>query len=161
VDEGRTVARTLKDVSIELLPEGDIVASAQCIAIDADAFPYESARFGKRPASAIVWVARLAGERRVSGFLAARTRGDRLEIDGVAVRRDVRRRGIGRELVRAALVAARASRARVVVLHVSVTNDGAIALYLSEGFHVRRRLRDFYPASAFGAERDAFEMIVT
>jgi ribosomal protein S18 acetylase RimI-like enzyme len=139
--------------------EGDIVASAQCIAIDADAFPYESARFGKRAPSAMVWVARLAGERAVSGFLAGRSKRDRFEIDGVAVRRDVRRRGVGRELVRAVRAWAKESAIRALVLHVSVTNQAAIGLYEAEGFFVRRRLRDFYPASSFGEGRDAFEMI--
>jgi ribosomal protein S18 acetylase RimI-like enzyme len=176
------MARMVGAVTVGLLADGDIVASAQCIAIDADAFPYESARFGKRSASAMVWVARLAGDRpvlpdpfghaverpvpdpygatgSVVGFVAAQRRGDRFEISGIAVRRDVRRRGVGRELLRALLAAGRGRGLRLVVLHVSVMNEAAIALYEAEGFVVRRRLNDFYAAKAFGEVRDAFEMI--
>jgi ribosomal-protein-alanine N-acetyltransferase len=153
------MSRMVDAITVGLLSQGDIIACAQCIAIDADAFPYESARFGKRPASAIVWVARLAGDRSVVGFLAAQARGDRFEVSGVAVRRDARRRGVASALLRATLAAGSARGLRLVLLHVSVKNDGAIALYEAEGFVVRRRLRDFYTAKAFGDERDAFEMI--
>jgi ribosomal protein S18 acetylase RimI-like enzyme len=160
------MARALSGIAVEVLADGDLVAVAQCIAIDAEAFPYESARFGKRPVNAIVWVAREegrpdhAGKARVGGFLAARVRADRLEIDGVAVGSFSRRRGLGRELVRAALAESRARGLRVVVLHVAVENSAAIGLYEGEGFAVRRRLRGFYPpAAAFGGERDAYEMV--
>ena len=147
-----------------MLEPGDVVGAAQCIAIDADVFPYESARFGKRPASAVVWVAREkaeggAGKGRVVGFLAARARVGRLEIDGVAVDGPCRRRGIGRDLVRGAVAWSRKEALRVVVLHVWVQNLAAIALYESEGFTITRRFRNFYPVPAFGENRDAFEMM--
>jgi ribosomal protein S18 acetylase RimI-like enzyme len=159
------VARALSGIAVEVLADGDLVAAAQCIAIDAEAFPYESTRFGRRPVNAIVWVAReerhpdRAGKARVGGFLAARVRVDRLDIDGVAVGSGSRRRGLGRELLRAALRESRARGLRVVVLHVAVGNTAALALYEAEGFAIRRRLRGFYPAAAFGGERDAYEMV--
>ena len=153
------MARALSRGPVELLAEGDVLAAAQCIVIDADAFPYESARFGRRPKSAFVWVARDAEDGSVRGFLAGRAKGGRLEIDGIAVDQRSRRRGIGRSLVQAARDASQGMRLRSMVLHVSVKNDGAIALYESEGFVIRRRLRDFYPPTAFGEERAALEMV--
>ncbi len=96
---------------------------------------------------------------RVEGFLAGRIVGERIEIDGVAVDRACQRRGVGRELVRVAMASARARGLHLAVLHVSVKNRAAIALYEAEHFTVRRFLKDFYPPTAFGPERDAFEMV--
>jgi ribosomal protein S18 acetylase RimI-like enzyme len=160
------VGRTAGTATIELL-DGDIVAVAQCIAIDADAFPYASAHFGLRSRSSRVWIARDAAEDRqpVVGFLAARNRGRRgsgeahlMHIEGLAVDRAARRQGIGRALVREAVADARARRLHAVVLHVSVTNGAAIALYETEGFGISRKLPGFYPAGAFDGVSEALEM---
>jgi ribosomal-protein-alanine N-acetyltransferase len=148
----------LRILTIELLGSGDLVAMAQCIAIDAEAFPYASAQFGMRYASSRVWVAREGLDAPVAGFLAARVRRELLHVEGVAVDPGVRRRGLGRALVREMVEHARALRLRAVQLHVSVTNGAAIALYEAEGFVIRRRLADFYPRSAFG-ETHALEMM--
>jgi ribosomal protein S18 acetylase RimI-like enzyme len=160
------VARRAGTATIELL-DGDLVAIAQCIAIDADAFPYASAHFGARSRSGRVWIARdVADERqRVVGFLAARLRGRRgqahahlMHIEGLAVDQPARQQGIGRALVREAVADARSRRLHAVVLHVSVTNDAAIALYESEGFGISRKLPGFYPAGAFDGVTEAIEM---
>jgi len=143
---------------VEPLVASDVVAVAQCIAIDADVFPYASAHFGLRSAASPTWVARDLGDPRVLGFLAAHVGRGVLHMDGVAVDRAARRRGIGRALVREAVACAQDRRLRVVTLHVSVVNRAAIALYESEGFVVERRMGGFYPAAAFGGEADAFEM---
>jgi ribosomal-protein-alanine N-acetyltransferase len=145
--------------TVELVAPADIVAMAQCMAIDADAFPYASAQFGQRAASARVWVVRDGHGGRVEGFLAARVRGAAMHVEGVAVARGARRRGLGRALVRAAVQGARDERLRAVGLHVSVTNPGAVALYESEGFVITRRMREFYPPGAFGGERGALAMM--
>jgi ribosomal protein S18 acetylase RimI-like enzyme len=145
--------------TVELVGPGDLVAVAQCMAIDADAFPYASAQFGSRAASARTWVVRDEVGGRVAGFLAGRVRGPAMHVEGVAVAIGARRRGMGRALVRAAVEGAREEGLRAVGLHVSVTNPGAVALYESEGFVVTRRLRDFYPPGAFDGERGALEMI--
>jgi len=144
--------------AVERVPPGDLVAMAQCIAIDADAFPHASAQFGARADSARVWVARDdAG--RVVAFLAGRVwRRELLHVEGLAVVAEARRRGLARLLVRAALEGARADGLRSVGLHVSVTNAGAVALYESEGFGVARRLRDYYGPHVYGGERAALEM---
>lgn len=165
------MARRTGTATIELL-DGDLVAIAQCIAIDADAFPYASAHFGTRSRSSRVWVARDAaddfaprrgGRQRVVGFAAARLRGKRgqahlMHIEGLAVDPAARRQGIGRALVREAVADARARRLHAVALHVSVTNDAAIALYESEGFGISRKLPGFYPAGAFDGVTEALEM---
>lgn len=160
------MARRAGTATIELL-EGDLVAIAQCIAIDADAFPYASAHFGVRSRSSRVWIARDAGDerQRVVGFLAARLRGRRgtgeahlMHIEGLAVDQPARQQGIGRRLVREAVADARARRLHAVVLHVSVTNEAAIALYEAEGFGISRKLPGFYPAGAFDGVTEALEM---
>ena len=158
------MARRAGTATIELL-DGDLVAIAQCIAIDADAFPYASAHFGARSRSGRVWIARDAADerQRVVGFLAARLRGRRgqahlMHIEGLAVDQPVRQQGIGRALVREAVADARGRRLHAVVLHVSVTNDAAIALYESEGFGISRKLPGFYPAGAFDGVTEALEM---
>ena len=139
---------------------GDIVAAVQCIAIDADAFPYASAPFGRRSPSWRIWTARIEGEPRVIAFLAARLRARVLHIDGLAVDRAFRRRGVGLALVSEAATYARSHRLRAVELHVSLANGSAIALYDAAGFIAVRRLRSFYPAGAFDGERDAYRMLL-
>jgi ribosomal protein S18 acetylase RimI-like enzyme len=149
-------------MSLTALPlgTGELVAIAQCIVIDADAFPYASTQFGSRPASAEVWVARVAGEARVLGFVAARARRKALDIEGLAVAYDSRRRGIGRALLRAVIDRARAGAFETVSLHVWAGNDGAIQMYRTEGFGIRRALVGYYRAGTFDAKGDAFEMVL-
>jgi ribosomal protein S18 acetylase RimI-like enzyme len=160
------VARRAGTATIELL-DGDLVAIAQCIAIDADAFPYASAHFGSRSRSGRVWIARDPSDerQRVVGFLATRLRGRRgqarphlMHIEGLAVDQPARQQGIGRALVREAVADARTRRLHAVVLHVSVTNEAAIVLYESEGFGISRKLPSFYPAGAFDGVTEALEM---
>jgi ribosomal-protein-alanine N-acetyltransferase len=151
------IART-----VELLDPADLVAMAQCMAIDTDAFPYPSAQFGSRADSARRWVAREDGNdgrvSRVVGFLAGRVRRGAMHVEGLAVEVGARRHGVGRALVRVSVEYARATRLRAVGLHVSVANLAAIALYEAEGFRVAGKLRGFYPPAAFGGEADALEM---
>jgi ribosomal protein S18 acetylase RimI-like enzyme len=145
-------------VTIERLSSADLVAVAQCIAIDADAFPYASAQFALPSASACIWVAREERDPRVLGFAASRARYGTLHVDGLAVDAALRRRGVGRRLVRAVVGHARAEGLRSVALRVSIANRAAIALYTAEGFLKERRLRGFYPAAAFDGEMDAYAM---
>jgi ribosomal protein S18 acetylase RimI-like enzyme len=148
----------VRTLAVEPLSCADIVAVVQCIALDAGAFPYASAQFGLRSASARIWVAREPGHPRVLGFVAGRGRHGLLRIDGLAVDGRERRRGIGRALVCAAVAGARADGMRAVTLHVSVANQAAIALYRAQGFVIERLLTDFYPAEAFEGQGDAHEM---
>lgn len=59
---------------------------------------------------------------------------DRYFISNVAVQREYRRRGIARQLMRAALDELRAHSARWTLLNVRPNNQGAIALYTELGF---------------------------
>lgn len=136
----------------------DVVAIAQCIAIDADVFPYPSADFTMRSWRDRIWIAREPERGRVVGFLASRAHRGVLQVQGLAVDSVARRQGIGRALLRACLQSDLASAAEAVVLSVSVTNRGAIALYEDEGFVVAARVGDHYPPSVYGSQRDAFTM---
>src|SRR5580704_4013301 len=80
---------------IELLGR-EVVSIAQCIAIDADVFPYPSGDFTQRSWRDRIWVAREPGPGRVVGFLAARARRGILYIQGLAVDTAARQRGVGR-----------------------------------------------------------------
>jgi ribosomal protein S18 acetylase RimI-like enzyme len=142
--------------TIERAVPGDLVAMAQCMAIDADAFPYPSARFGTMADSARVWVAR--DDARVVGFLAGRLRHAELHVEGLAVEAGFRRAGVGRRLLRVGVEEARLDGLAAVTLHVSVTSPGAVRLYESEGFEVVRRMPGFYPPRAFGGVTEGLEM---
>jgi ribosomal protein S18 acetylase RimI-like enzyme len=146
-------------VTVERLAAPDLVAMAQCIAIDVNAFPYPSARFVLRSASSPVWVARRDGEARVLGFLAAgERRGRDLYVEGLATATGARQSGIGRALVRAAVAFAREGRAETISLHVWTGNEAAIGLYRSEGFDGRLLVPGYYRRGAF-ATADAYRMV--
>lgn len=153
----REMQAQANDVLVERLGPGDVVAFAQCAALDVTVFPYPSIpAFGV----AAIWVAR--GERggAVSGFIVGTCRGRALEIPGLAVAPELRRRGAGRALLRAAVDGARAHRLRAVLLQVSTANRGAVALYRDEGFVPVRRLRGFYRGGDFGDGGDAWAMML-
>jgi len=144
----------------------DIVALAQCIAIDVASFPHPSlppvlaGPIETHP----VLVARHtspSGERGpVQGFCVGRWRRGWLEVMGLAVDARSRRQGVGRSLLQAAVRLARARGVGAVVLHVSTGNPGARALYQSEGFYESRLLHHFYASDAFPDEGAAIEMIL-
>ncbi|HEY1697119.1 MAG TPA: GNAT family N-acetyltransferase [Polyangiaceae bacterium] len=144
--------------TVERADPGDLVAMAQCMAIDADTFPHASARFGTNAESARVWIARDRDEGRVLGFLAGRVGGAQLHVEGLAVEVGARRRGTGRGLLRACVDGSRDEGLARVTLHVSVTSLAAVRLYESEGFEVVRELPGFYPERAFGGETRALAM---
>jgi ribosomal-protein-alanine N-acetyltransferase len=144
-------------VAIEPLGR-DVLAIVQCIALDADVFPYPSADFTSRSRRHRVWVAREPGQSRVVGFLASRIGDVVVHVQGLAVDGAARQRGIGRALLRAFVHGEIVAGARAVQLSVSVVNRPAIALYASEGFAVVARSRDHYPPGAYGGQRDAFHM---
>jgi [ribosomal protein S18]-alanine N-acetyltransferase len=68
------------------------------------------------------------------GFVLARTIGGEAEILTLAVTPAARRRGIGRALLEAAIVKARAMGATVLFLEVGADNLAALALYAGLGF---------------------------
>jgi len=131
----------------------DVVAMAQCIAIDADAFPYPSARFARHTPWHRVWVAREGERSPVLGFLAGHLERGRFVVDGVAVDRHHRGRGTGRALLRHCIASGRGEGWNALLLCVSVTNREAIGLYESEGFLVSKQLPGYYAPGVYGAER--------
>lgn len=76
------------------------------------------------------------------GFVLARVAADEVEVLLVAVAAAVRRRGIARRLLEAAL--ARAAGARRAHLEVRASNAGAIALYEALGFVAAGRRPRYY-----------------
>lgn len=146
-------------VHIEPLEPSDVVAVAQCIALDATAFPHESIPLLTNVRSARVWVARLSGESAVVGFLGVHCRNRAMYISGLAVDPRFRRRGVGRALLRAAIDQASRGDMREMTLNTAVGNRAAMALYESEGFAIRRRLPAFYARAAVDGGPDAYEMV--
>jgi ribosomal protein S18 acetylase RimI-like enzyme len=145
----------------------DLIALAQCIALDVSTFPHPSLPpvLSGPLAPHPVWVARAPASAGaplgVVGFAAGRWKRGYLEIAGLAVDARARRQGVGRALLGAATAAARGRRLGAVILHVSTGNPGAYALYRSEGFHENRLLAGFYSSREFPDDGDALEMILT
>ncbi len=143
------------ELIVERLRAGDLVAFAQCVAIDVTAFPYPS--IPALESGPAIWIAREERGGEVAGFLVAIRRARVLEIQGLAVAPGLRRRGAGRALLRTAVAAALAARFEAVLLQVSTTNRAAIALYDDEGFARVRRLHAYYARSGGG---DAWAMLL-
>jgi len=79
-----------------------------------------------------------------AGLRAARTDALQGDIQTLAVSPAYRRGGLGRTLLRALLAEAYQRGARDVFLEVRADNDGALALYESEGFEVIDRRVGYY-----------------
>jgi ribosomal-protein-alanine N-acetyltransferase len=90
------------------------------------------------------WVAEENGE--VIGFLVGRRVTSDLEILNFAVRADDRRRGIGAELLRAALDWAHAFQAAHAILEVRASNLAALHFYERYRFEVVGRRARYYTA---------------
>ncbi|MCC7048438.1 MAG: ribosomal protein S18-alanine N-acetyltransferase [Alphaproteobacteria bacterium] len=86
-----------------------------------------------------------------AGFVLARTVADEAEIIGLAVIPSRRGRGVGGDLLEAAMRTAKANGARRVLLEVSEINAAAIALYRARGFATVGRRKQYY-VRAGGAE---------
>jgi [ribosomal protein S18]-alanine N-acetyltransferase len=81
---------------------------------------------------------------RVIGFVIARRMADELEILNLAVEAGFRRRGIGSQLLEAALEQARAFGTERALLEVRASNAAAIAFYGHHGFALTGRRRRYY-----------------
>lgn len=146
--------------TIEALDGSDLVALAQCMALDASVFPHASVPAVPGGGPPRVWIARPSRAGPVIAFVATMRRANKLEVVGIAVDEAHRRSGLGRALLRAAVDAARERGLAMVTLHVSTANEGALALYESEGFVAHRLLRRFYSPARFGNGGDAYEMVL-
>ena len=89
------------------------------------------------------------------GFILARVAGGEAEILTLAVSPRARGQGLGRDLLRGALVHAQSLGALSVFLEVGADNPAALALYAGLGF-VRVGQRKGYYASEGAAPQDAY-----
>jgi len=80
----------------------------------------------------------------VVGYICVWEVADELHITTIAVRPDLRRRGIARAMLGRVVDDARQRALRLVVLEVRPSNAEALGLYESFGFHVVGRRRGYY-----------------
>lgn len=141
---------------------GDLVALAQCHALDASVFPHPSlpAVHTSVPAVLVARPGEPAERAEVIGFVATRRDGNLLEVIGLAVDREHRGQGVGRALVRAAIASARERRMRAITLHCSTGNHAALELYTTAGFRPAHRIRRFYDPRRFPDGGDAYVMVL-
>jgi ribosomal-protein-alanine N-acetyltransferase len=88
------------------------------------------------------------------GVILCRAVLDEVEVLTIGVARDVRRQGVAKALMSAAMGAAREAGARICFLEVAVDNDPAAALYAGLGFRragLRKRYYDRGPAGMVDA----------
>jgi len=88
------------------------------------------------------WVAENDG--RVAGFLAARKLTDEMEIFNLAVIPALRRQGIARQLLRAAMKWAAAEKIAKIYLEVRASNAAAKAFYAWHGFRAAGMRPNYY-----------------
>lgn len=93
------------------------------------------------------------------GFALIRTIAGEAELLTIAVDPTLRRRGLGRTLLDAALVRAKAHGAEAIFLEVAADNVAAIALYEAAGFQ-RSGTRPGYYRQADGFRTDALTMVL-
>lgn len=90
-------------------------------------------------------VARLAQSgKQLAGYVFARWAADTGEIMNLAVAPEFRREGLARRLLEAALEALAARGVTEVFLEVRISNQAALALYQTRGFHVAGMRRAYY-----------------
>ncbi len=114
-------------------------------AIHAQAFP-PGARWGEEAFAAQLALPGVFGLiDPAGGIVLARVVADEAEILTLAVIPAVRRRGLARLLLAAAMARAGTAGARRMVLEVSADNAPARALYVAAGFAAAGRRRRYYP----------------
>ena len=96
----------------------------------------------------------LRGRRGIVGYLCLWEIGHEIHITNLAVHPEWRRRGVARQLLRAALIEGVARGVTLAFLEVRPSNTRALALYESLGFHVIGRRNGYY----FDTGEDALVM---
>jgi ribosomal-protein-alanine N-acetyltransferase len=104
-----------------------------------------------------LWVAREDAGGPVLACLLAWHAADELHILQLATLPEARRRGAAKALLGAAIDYASANRMRLILLEVRHTNDAALKLYRTAGFHVIGVRRGYYERHG----EDAIEMMLT
>ena len=116
-------------------------------ALDAAAFPGNPWHKGGYPAALArreAYVLRLA-DGSVAGVFAVRETDGGMTLEKIAVRPDLRGRGLGWWLLRWGVLYAAETGAARAVLQVREDNARAIGIYLGAGMRVTRRLESHYP----------------
>jgi ribosomal-protein-alanine N-acetyltransferase len=88
----------------------------------------------------------------ICGFVLARAAGGEAEILTLAVAPAARGRGLGRELLRAAIIRAQALGAQTMFLEVGADNPHALALYAGLGFAKVGTRKGYYSATSGGTD---------
>lgn len=138
-----------RSVTIEQMTEHDLLA---VVAIEEESglSPWGWDAYHKElqsPEEVIMLVARAASaSESIGGFIVSRLIGAELHVYNVAVRPELRRRGVAARLVRAVLEWARVKGAELAFLEVREGNSAAQELYRSSGFAVAGRRRQYYAA---------------
>jgi ribosomal-protein-alanine N-acetyltransferase len=144
--------------TIELVPH-DPAKSSELEAIELACFGERGARITEEVTRpwARIWAVRAEGASEgLAGYLLSWHVADELHVLSVATLPPLRRRGIGRALIEAALAYAGAHGVRLVLLEVRQSNCDAISLYRAAGFAVTGVRRAYYSEP----EEDAVEMAV-
>ena len=123
--------------------DGDVKAVA---AIERSAFadPWPEEAFEAQLQRRVAWFAVAEVDREVAGYLVAFMVADEAEIANIAVRKDLRGRGIGASLLDASLNEAQARGVSSVYLEVRESNAVARRLYASRGFRKVGLRRSYY-----------------
>jgi ribosomal-protein-alanine N-acetyltransferase len=121
---------------------------AGVVAIEEESFadPWSARAFRDALGNTAVYFAcaTLSDEDRVVGYVVAWFAADQGEIANIAVEAAGRRKGIGAELLDAALVEGKSRGAEAIFLEVRDSNTSARALYRSRDFEEVGRRRNYY-----------------
>lgn len=137
-----------RNVAIEEMTEHDLLAVVE-IEEESGLSPWGWDAYHKElqsPEEVIMLVARADPGGAVAGFIVARLIGPELHVYNVAVRPELRRRGVAARLLRTALEWGQRNRAHLAFLEVREGNSAAQNLYRGCGFAVAGRRRQYYVA---------------
>jgi [ribosomal protein S18]-alanine N-acetyltransferase len=138
-----------RNVTIEQMTEHDLLAVVE-IEEESGLSPWGWDAYHKElqsPEEVIMLVARAeSADRAVGGFIVSRLIGPELHVYNVAVRPELRRRGVAARLLRAILEWGRLNGASLAFLEVREGNSAAQNLYRGCGFAVAGRRRQYYAA---------------
>jgi ribosomal-protein-alanine N-acetyltransferase len=121
----------------------DTLLAVQNASLPAVAWHREDYLWLAQDRSGLILVAESTGERLV-GFGAWRQVLDEAELYNLAVSPSVRRKGIGRALVKEAHQQLQGRSVRKVFLEVRQSNRSAVAFYRSLGFEIIATMKDYY-----------------
>jgi len=137
---------TLRSASVDDTPA---MAAAHATAFEA---PWSAGEIASLMASPGAFAFLVADGDAAAGFILCRAIAGEAEVLTLAVRPEVRRRGVARALLEAAIARARVAGAASAFLEVAESNIAAIALYRGAGFAEVGRRRGYYAREGRPAE---------